>query len=51
MNEQKVKDLLKQARLLILDAQFIIRPTDERWKLINEIIEPLEEMIENIKLD
>lgn len=45
MNEEKAKAKLKEARLCLLQAQVIVRPTDERWGKIDKLLEPLEEMI------
>jgi len=39
------KAKLKSARLSLLEAQHIVRPRDDRWKELDEIIAPLEEMI------
>lgn len=48
MNKE-IKQKLKEARLKLIEVQEIIRPLDERYKIIDEIVAPLEDMIKEIK--
>lgn len=43
--ERAYKEELRLARLHLLNAQVIIRPYDERYTQIEEILESLEQMI------
>ncbi len=43
--EKLYKESLRQARICLCNAQEIVRPYDERWQKLNELLEPLEEMI------
>ena len=43
--EKLFKDFLRQARLFLCKAQEIIRPTDERYDILMDIMDPIEEMI------
>jgi len=48
MNEEKekiCKDSLRQARLFLNKAQDVWGASDSRWQELNEIIEPIEELI------
>ena len=45
MERDTYKNKLKEARLKLLEAQGMVGPMDERWRLLDEVIGPLEEMI------
>jgi hypothetical protein len=47
--ETRVKQLLREARLKILEAQTILRPTDDRWFVLDDLLSPIEEIIIKIK--
>lgn len=43
--EEKVKQLLKEARLSILKVQEVIRPIDERYFTLDKVLVELEAII------
>ena len=45
----KVKELLKEARLKLIEAQEIIKPTNPDYFLLTEVIAPIEELIQKIQ--
>lgn len=45
----KMKELLKEARNKIIEAQVIVRPTDERWGKLDGAVGILEEIIIQMK--
>lgn len=43
--EETFKNLLRKAREILLSAQLTIGPLDKRWKELDKVISPLEDMI------
>ncbi len=43
--ETHFKHQLRRARMNLINAQLLIGPMDERYKMLDELIEPLEEEI------
>lgn len=46
--QKETKEKLKEARIKLIEFQEIIRPTDERYTIINDIVTQLEKIIKEI---
>lgn len=45
MKEEELKNLLRSAREILIEAQFVYGPTDDRYPKIDECLAIIEDMI------